>query len=323
MNLLEIKPYVISEALSDKIFLFYGEAGTRKTTVAAAFENSLLAAFEIGYKFIDGVHAQPLQKWTDFKKFVRELKKQAVRDKYETIVIDTVSLAYNACYDYVLQQNDIEDPGDLGFGKGWRLIRKEFEKVMLSITQMGYGLVLIAHSDEMAATEKKAAVTKVDIDKRPATIIKGLADFIFYLRKEYKDGMEQIHENKTVYAYTNLVSIESKTRSRYFTPRFEFDYKTLKKEMKNAIDEQKKVEGIITIDAQEHSLHEIVEESLEQLLADIRQVGGELYELEQQELVDSEIYNAFEGRNLGQTTNLDIPKLLILREKLLEIKSRL
>jgi hypothetical protein len=93
--------------------------------------------------------------------------------------------------------------------------------------------------------------------------------------------------------------------------------------MQNAINEQKKVEGIITVASQEHSLHEIVEESLEELLADIRQVGGELYELEQQEKVDGAIFAALDGRNLGKATNLDIPKLLILREDLLEIQSQL
>ena len=37
---------------------------------------------------------------------------------------------------------------------------------------------------------KKMGLSKVDIDKRPSSVIKGMADFILYARKEPKDGSE-------------------------------------------------------------------------------------------------------------------------------------
>lgn len=322
MNLLEIQPHVVSESLNDKIFLLYGEAGTRKTTVATGFEDSLLAAFEIGYKFINGVKAQPLQTWSDFRKFVRALKNPKVKDVYKTIIIDTVSLAYSACYDYILTQAGVEDPGDIGYGKGWRLIRKEFEKLILSIPQMGYGLVLIAHADEFEGNEEKKASTKVDIDKRPAAIIKGLADFIFYVRHEYKENLEHTPENKTVYAYTNLVGIESKTRSRYFTPKFEFTFKNLQAEMKKAINQQKKVEGIITVDHQEVNLHEIVEEELDTVKENIRELAVFLIDGGHEDVVNHLVMDIL-GKSVTESDEIDKPQLIVLRERLIEVKSKL
>ena len=147
-DLLKLEPHRISESLTDKTFLFYGEAGTRKTTVAGAFPNMLLAAFEIGYKYIDGIYALHITNWSEFKRFVRKLDDEDVKEKFQMIGIDTISLAYSACYDYILKQQGVDDPGDIGYGKGWRLIRKEFEKTILKIPQLGYGLIMIAHADE-------------------------------------------------------------------------------------------------------------------------------------------------------------------------------
>jgi len=320
IDILNIEPHIISESLEDKIFLLYGEAGTRKTTVAADFDKSLLAAFEIGYKFISGVKAQPLQKWSDFKKVIRQLKTDAAKEAYKTIVLDTVTLAYSACEKYILQQFNVEDPGDIPYGKGWRYIRKEFEEVILSIPQMGYGLVLIAHSDDIKE-DGEVKRSKVDIDKRPAAIIKGLSDFIIYTKKAYRDGEEQIENNKTVYAYTKLVDIETKTRSRYLSGRFEFTFKNLELEMKKAIETQKKVEGIITTDHQE--LHEIKEESLDSLQSSILELATELNVTSAQTKMTALFGQILQGVPLSKTTNLHKGQLTILREELLDLRDKL
>jgi len=318
MNLLNLVPHVISESLNDKIFLFYGEAGTRKTSVAAQFDKSVLAAFEIGYKFISGARAQPIQSWAEFKQFLRELKKDDVKDTFKTVVIDTVTLAYSACTEYVLGQFGVSDPGDIGFGKGWRAVRKEFEKSILSIPQMGYGLILIAHADEME--ENGNIRSKVDIDKRPAAIIKGLADFIFYVRKEYKDDQEPTVKNQTVYAYSQLVEIESKTRSRYFAPRFEFTYDNLQAEMRKAIDEQKKIEGIVTVKSTENP-HEIQVEDFDQLKLDVTNLARELMESDAAELAEKAIIGTL-GFAISKASKIHRPQLEVLQQELLDIKDK-
>ena len=321
MDLLTRLPHKVSASLNDKIFLFYGEGGTRKTTVSSGFDGMVLGAFEIGYKFIDGVIAEPLQKWADMKRFVRELARPEVQGKFKTVAIDTITLAYQACYDYILAQYGVEDPGDIPYGKGWRFIRKEFEKTILSIPQMGYGLILIAHSNEYE-DEDNNATAKVDIDKRPAAIIKGLADFILYLHKEYRDGAEKTADNETVYAYSKLVDIETKTRSRYFPPRFEFTYDNLQKAMDTAIEQQKKVEGITTVDESE-SLHKIEEESFENLKATTFALATKLVATEAEDTVKDKLLEILEGTPLSQTTKFHKEKLVALRESLYEIEGKL
>ena len=48
---------------------------------------------EKGYSALPGVYAKPMNSWGDMIKVLRELKDPAVKEKFETIVIDTARIA--------------------------------------------------------------------------------------------------------------------------------------------------------------------------------------------------------------------------------------
>ena len=246
INLDDVKPNVVTADPVSKIWLFYGEMGTRKTSVACSFPDHLLIAYDIGYKFINGANALPVQNWNDFKSAVRQLNNDKNKERFKTVIIDTAGKAYQACYKFMCNQMGVSDPAEAGkYGIGWKKIRDEFETTIYSIAQMGYGVIMLAHSDEVEkedpTTKQKYIQTKIDTDRRPEIIIKQMADFVFYLHKE-------AHETTglpTVYAYTNLVQIDTKSRSRYFSPRFEFTYENLCAELESAVAEQYKAENLV------------------------------------------------------------------------------
>lgn len=245
INLDDVKPNVVTADPVSKIWLFYGDMGTRKTSVACSFPNHLLIAYDIGYKFINGANALPVQNWTDFKAVLKQLDMPKNKERFSTVVIDTAGKAYQACYQYMCNQMGVSDPQEAGrYGIGWKKIRNEFETAIYSIAQKGYGVILLAHSDEVEkedpTTKQKYIQTKMDTDRRPEIVIKQLADFVFYLRKETKEGTQN---EPTVYAYTNLVQIDTKSRSRYFSPKFEFTYENLCEELEKAVDAQYRAEN--------------------------------------------------------------------------------
>ena len=104
---------------------------------------------------------------------------------------------------------------------------------------------MLAHSDEVEKedpnTKQKYIHTKIDTDKRPEVIIKQMADFVFYLHKEEHPDTHM----PTVYAYTNLVQIDTKSRSRYFSPKFEFTYENLCAELDKAVQKQYEIENCV------------------------------------------------------------------------------
>lgn len=66
---------------------------TGKTTLASKFPKNLLVAFEKGYNAIDGIKAIDINSWSDFKQVLRQLKLPAAREMYDTITIDTTTIA--------------------------------------------------------------------------------------------------------------------------------------------------------------------------------------------------------------------------------------
>ena len=90
IDLLNIEPNKVSRDLSGYITYIYGPGGAGKTTFGASCKNPLLLAFELGYKALPGVKAQPIQSWGEVKQVLRELKKPEVKKVFSTIVVDTV-----------------------------------------------------------------------------------------------------------------------------------------------------------------------------------------------------------------------------------------
>lgn len=327
MDLLNIQPNVVRATLNDKIFLIYGVPGSRKTSVAAKFPDHLIAGFEIGYSFIEGATAQPLQTWNDFRKFLRELNRPEVKARYKTIVIDTISLMVSACEQYVLTNMNIEHESQKAFGEAYTRIKREFEKALLSIPQMGYGLIMIAHSEETEDADGFSA--KIQLNKRSTAIAKGLADFILYTSKEPRDGSEGRPEDETVYAYSNVSAVETKSRARYFPRRFEFTYENLVDALEEAVEKQKEAEGIeYNVKADKNVaaeiLHKRKEINFEELQANTVTLAKELYETSVASSVDEILIEMMpEGLTISKLTKAHSDLLENLYDQLVELKEKL
>lgn len=117
IDLLNIQPTTISRDLRGKYVLLYGKPKSGKTTAAVQFPKSLLCAFEKGYNAIGGVRPIDIDKWSDFKQTLRQLAKPEVKEVYETIVIDTVSIAWDLCEQFICAQNGVQKISDIPWGK--------------------------------------------------------------------------------------------------------------------------------------------------------------------------------------------------------------
>lgn len=124
------------------------------------------------------------------KNYAKQLKKEDVRNVYDTIIIDTVGLMWGLCEKFIKTQKDIEDLTDLGFGKGYRAVRDEFQDVINSLGQMGYTLVFISHAEKKDYVDalgiSHSGITPA-LDKRPKEIISGLVDVFMFVCQE-SDG---------------------------------------------------------------------------------------------------------------------------------------
>lgn len=306
-NLTELSPNIIDPSLNGKIFWFYGEPGTRKTSIAAKFPGALLIATENGYKFINGVYAQRISSWNEMKQVYRQLKQQEVQEKFKTIVFDRADSLYEYCKQYICSIKNIQDLGDLAYSAGYSAARREFNSIIKGIESLGYGMVFITH--DKVDMEKQ---TKQDLENNAAKVLRGYADFTFLLKKEEKEGAE------TVVAYSQREESDTKTRARYFTPSFEFTYENLCKELELAIEKQVQMEGIeVKIQdkiKEEQRLFNEIQES-------VIKIYTHLIQIEHAKLpeIAEVINNQMQGVKLSEAPESYYEKLLVIETYLLGI----
>lgn len=226
--------------------LYVNKLKSGKTTAATQFPKALLCAFEKGYNAIGGIKPVDINRWSDFKLVLRQLDKPEAREMYETIVIDTVSIAWNLCEEYICAQNGVQKISDVAWGGGYAAAKKEFENTLRRITQMGYGVVLIAHSAiriEKDVNDNDIEIISPELPKRAYEICNGIVDIIGYIGSEWTDG-----EQKRWLYTRETPTLFAGSRFKYINPKIPFGYDELVKAVSDAIEKAEKLDGAIVVD---------------------------------------------------------------------------
>ena len=247
IDILNIEPTVISRDLKGKYILVYGKPKTGKTTLASRFPKNLLVAFEKGYNAIDGIKAVDINKWADFKLVLRQLEKPEAREMYDTITIDTTTIAYEMCEQYVCAQNAVQSISDIPWGQGYSATKKEFEKCLRKITMLGYGLVLISHIEtrkEKTSDDSEIEILAPSMPKRCYEVVNQIVDIIGYISTEWDDMGNSIR-----WLYTRQTpTVMAGSRFKYLAPKIKLGYDELVKAINEAIDKQRDMDGATVVD---------------------------------------------------------------------------
>ena len=247
IDILSIEPTVISRDLKGKYLLLYGKPKTGKTTMASRFPQNLLIAFEKGYNAIDGIKAIDINKWGDFRQVLKQLEKPEAREMYDTITIDTTTIAYEMCEQFVCSQNGVQSIRDIPWGQGWALTKKEFESCLRKITMLGYGLVLISHIEtrkEKTANDSEIEILAPSMPKRCYEVVNQIVDIIGYIATEWdEDG------NSHRWLYTRQTpTVMAGSRFPYLAPKIKLGYDDLVNAINEAIDKQRDLDGATVVD---------------------------------------------------------------------------
>ena len=258
IDIFNIQPTTISRDLKGKFVCIYSLPKVGKTSMACQFPKNLLLAFEKGYNAIAGIKPQDITKWSDFKLVLRQLEKPEARQIYDTVTIDTVGIAWEMCEQFICAQNGVQKIADIPWGGGYSACKKEFESCLRKITQLGYGLVIIAHVDKR--TEKRADDSEVEIlgpaiPKRAYEIVNQLVDIIGYIDITWDE-----EGNSERWLYTRKTpTVMAGSRFKYLAPKIKFGYNELVAAVSEAIDKSEKLDGATVVETTE----QVVEEALD------------------------------------------------------------
>ena len=184
-----------------------------------------------------GIRSVPILRWTDAKKVLTQLRKPQAREMYDSIVVDTASIAWQLCERYICQREGTESIRDVAWGQGWNMLKTEFSEFWREITLLGFGILFIAHSKEKPTEmrdEDGNAISAVcpDLPNQAYTIINSIVDIIGYLQVQMNpDGTSER------YLYTRSTpTIFAGSRYQYLAPKIKFGYNELVNAIGDAID---------------------------------------------------------------------------------------
>lgn len=186
--------------------------------------------------------AQPINSWSEFKMTLRQLKDEQVKERFETIILDTVDIAYSYCEKYICANNAVDAIGDIPYGKGYALVANEFDECLRQIVQMNYGLIMISHATDKTFTDEQGQqYNKIvpTLDKRANNIVARMADIIGYSRPITNE--DNSTSTKLFIRGTNR--FEAGSRFKYTPDYIDFTYKDLVNSIGDAIDKQAEEDG--------------------------------------------------------------------------------
>ena len=247
--------------------------------MSAMWPKPLLVAFEKGYNGLVGIRPVDVTSWADFKQICRQLKKAEVKEAYETVIIDTVAIAYSLCEKYILNREGVQAIGDIGYGKGWGMLKDEFETTFRELTQLGYSLVFITHSKtkQTEYTDEEGNAIEAlapDLPNAAYQIVNRMVDVIGYIGVEYDMKTGLSHR----YLYTRgTPSIFAGSRYRYLNPKIELGYQQLVDAIAEAMEKEANMTGTELITSTEVDYSATTgKRSFEEVMAEAKKLWNEI-----------------------------------------------
>ena len=240
LDLKNLKKHTISKSLRSKSMLIFGEPKIGKTTFAAGADKVLFFNFENGTEFLPlDVDPVPIQKWSELKSYIKQLRDPEIQQMYSTICIDTVTIAAQLCERYVCLQNNVEHIKDIPYGAGYSMPATEFFNVFHEISMLGYGIIFLAHtktqySEYLDEKGEKIQQVTADVDKRIFSVLNGMCDIIAYAEKQY----DPISKTMTRVLYTDADAPNMVTGGRcaqFFPKVIPLNYKIFEQELEKAV----------------------------------------------------------------------------------------
>ena len=308
INIFDTKPNIVSSDLTGYIIGIYGAFGCGKTTTASKAPNSIIIATEAGYKALPGVIAVDVRSWSDFLTVIAQLKKAEAKERFKTVIIDTLdNLAFYALEE-VLAKNGVSKISDVPYGGGYVQLDLMFRKTLKELADR-YGVIIIAHpnqkQEDVEGQKEKNQYWDLAVNKKIKGIAIGIMDLLIFVEHNRRPDVPNV-----AHFYASD-SWEAKTRFANIVPSVEFSYENIKNAIAAAA-------GANASPVVERTLIDKVQVSTEDFFA----LKEDVNLLAQQKVASAglepvkEKINYVLAKPLSQTDIADYERLLILQEEL-------
>lgn len=258
-----------------------------KTAQACRMPKPFYLRFEQGINAIDGIPYADLTCWRDFKRVNKQLTDpknlEKVKELYTTIIFDTVDVAIKWCEDYVVSTAGATRINDMnnGYG-GWKEYENEWFKEINKLTNAGFAVFFISHSQEKTKTDPVTGAEYVQMcpkgDKRTIDLILDLVDFIGYVKSNGFD--EDGNEIPSSIYFANTKEFQAGSRFKFMPKVIEhYTAENLQDAIKMAVEKEEAENGNKAITFEEKKIEEKKEKiPFEELMELVSEAGTKLAE---------------------------------------------
>lgn len=328
-TLLNLEPHKVSRDMRGYSVLFYGDPKSGKTTTASKFPKSLLLGFEKGWNAIPGIKAIPINTWGELRKVVKALADPRMKEIYETIIWDTSDLAWDYCEKYICSNNGVDTIGQIPYGQGYTLLKKEFDEQIRKVVQLDYGIVLISHATDKTFKDEQGTEFNQIVPTLNATarnVVSRLTDIIGYSRTVTNaDG-----SNTTKLFMRGTPRFLAGSRFKYTPDYIDFSYQNLVDAICTAIDKQAEEDGNDNFISERNNLYAISEQVLDfdEMIDEFNHITEDLLkieDIEKREKIQSKIIQIIErylgkGKKVNQMSRDQVEALDLILTDIKELK---
>lgn len=270
-NLLDLEVNKVSRNINDYSLMITAKTGFGKTPLIAELygDRAIFLAFEKSTKGIAGVHTVDIDSYQTLLAYVGQLENPLVREKFDVVVIDTLSLL-----DYLCEKSVTDSYGKdlirdcLVYNQAYKIVDKRFLEVLKRLQRMNYTMCYICHP-----TEKKVKISATEeIIRFEPKVSDRIINWIIpeVDIRVYCDFDE--NGNKVIYTKTTPY-FDARVRGSEMPYAIPFSANVLRQEFALGVDRFIEAKDLITDSIENKNVASAKDRSLEVVLNEVMELG--------------------------------------------------
>jgi len=222
-------------------WMVYGPPGVGKSSFFEEMKSEGRAPLYLhtdpGLRFIKA-YKQPISSWAQFKGYVDAIVEDPPKI-YSIIVLDIIDSLFRMCRKELCDRRDVEHISDEKWGKGYDMLRDEFEPTILKLATLdvhGIGLAFISHQKSVEMKGRLTRTSKI-IPTLPSgahTVLAPLCDIIGYAGFALDSADDPDEMGRRIY-FEPSETVEAKDRTGLLPKACDLDFGLIKKYLDEGI----------------------------------------------------------------------------------------
>lgn len=164
--------------ITPKTFFIWGQSMSGKTYLARQFPNPVIINTDGNAKKVD----TPSVEVYDFETFIKVIEEiEEGKHEFKTIIIDLVDDIKTMLQNFVCKKYNVDDEGEVPYGKGYREVKMIWQKTMVRLNQLPYNVIFISHLMEI--NENNQTIERPSLEQKYYNMTMGRCDMSIKCRK--------------------------------------------------------------------------------------------------------------------------------------------